>query len=168
MNIVTIFALMFISTIFLTSCASITRGIKETIIVYAWPEDSKIFTDIGESCASTPCSFEIPRNAKFVLTASRKGYKTKTVNITTEIVESGVVSFVGNILIGGIGIVGAGVDSVTGAVQNHKPNPVIIELDPINPNNPETQKGDLSHIKQRYKAMRNHRNDVLMRRENDE
>jgi hypothetical protein len=46
-----------------------------------------------------------------------------------EIPGSGAAGFAGNLLAGGL--VGMGVDAVTGAAQDHKPNPVIVTLKPI-------------------------------------
>jgi hypothetical protein len=38
------------------------------------------------------------------------------------------------------GLVGMGVDAVTGAAQDHKPNPVIVPLQPIAPAAPRAAK----------------------------
>jgi len=35
----------------------------------------------------------------------------------------------GNVLLGGV--IGAGVDAGTGAMHSHKPNPLVVELTPI-------------------------------------
>jgi hypothetical protein len=42
--------------------------------------------------------------------------------------------FAGNVLAGGL--IGMGVDAATGAAQDHKPNPVIVTLQPIAPHRP--------------------------------
>jgi hypothetical protein len=49
--------------------------------------------------------------------------------LTKEVPATGAVGFAGNIVAGGL--VGMGGDAVTGAAQDHKPNPVIVTLKPI-------------------------------------
>ena len=49
--------------------------------------------------------------------------------LTKEIPGTGAAGFAGNLLVGGL--VGMGVDAATGAAQDHKPNPVIVTLQPV-------------------------------------
>jgi hypothetical protein len=51
--------------------------------------------------------------------------------LTKEVPGSGAAGFAGNLLLGGL--VGIGVDAATGAAQDHKPNPVIVTLQPLLP-----------------------------------
>ena len=53
------------------------------------------------------------------------------VPLTKEVQGSGAAGFAGNLLLGGV--VGMGVDVVTGAATDHKPNPVIVTLQPLAP-----------------------------------
>jgi hypothetical protein len=53
------------------------------------------------------------------------------VTLTKEVPATGAAGFAGNVLAGGL--VGMGVDAVTGAAQDHKPNPVIVTLQPVRP-----------------------------------
>ncbi|ODN67823.1 hypothetical protein [Methylobrevis pamukkalensis] len=56
----------------------------------------------------------------------------------------------GNIILGGV--IGVGVDAVTGATLSHTPNPVIIALQPIDPKSSATPPGDRMIIEQRLAA----------------
>ena len=51
--------------------------------------------------------------------------------LTKEIPGTGAAGFAGNVLLGGL--VGMGVDAATGAALDHKPNPVIVTLQPAAP-----------------------------------
>lgn len=53
------------------------------------------------------------------------------VQLTKEIPATGAAGFAGNLLVGGL--VGMGVDAVTGAATDHKPNPVTVVLEPAVP-----------------------------------
>jgi hypothetical protein len=70
------------------------------------------------------------------VTISKEGYQPQTIPLTKEIPGCGAAGFAGNILAGGL--VGMGVDAVTGAAQDHKPNPVIVTPQPLAPALPRT------------------------------
>jgi hypothetical protein len=74
------------------------------------------------------------RNADITVTINKDGYEPQIIPLTKEVPGTGAVGFAGNILAGGL--VGMGVDAVTGAAQDHKPNPVIVTLQPIAPATP--------------------------------
>jgi hypothetical protein len=71
------------------------------------------------------------RNADITVTINKDGYQPQTIPLTKEIPGSGAAGFAGNLVLGGL--VGMGVDAVTGAAQDHKPNPVIVTLRPLAP-----------------------------------
>jgi hypothetical protein len=60
-----------------------------------------------------------------------EGYEPQVVQLTKEIPGTGAAGFAGNILAGGL--IGMGVDAATGAATDHKPNPVIVTLQPVGP-----------------------------------
>jgi hypothetical protein len=76
----------------------------------------------------TPCVVQAKRNADITVTINKDGYEPQIIPLTKEVPGSGAAGFAGNILAGGL--VGMGVDAVTGAAQDHKPNPVIVTLQP--------------------------------------
>jgi hypothetical protein len=78
------------------------------------------------------------RNADITVTFNKEGYEPQIIPLTKEIPGSGAAGFAGNILAGGL--VGMGVDAVTGAAQDHKPNPVIVTLQPLAPEPPKAKR----------------------------
>ncbi len=65
------------------------------------------------------------------MTVTKEGYEPQVIPLTKEIPGTGAAGFAGNLLLGGL--VGMGVDAATGAALDHKPNPVIVTLQPIAP-----------------------------------
>jgi len=86
--------------------------------------------DIPTACV-TPCVVQAKRNADITVTINKEGYEPQTIPLTKDIPGSGAAGFAGNLLLGGV--VGMGVDAVTGAALDHKPNPVIVTLQPLAP-----------------------------------
>jgi hypothetical protein len=78
------------------------------------------------------------RNAEITVTINKEGYEPQTIPLTKEIPGSGAAGFAGNLLLGGV--VGMGVDAVTGAALDHKPNPVIVTLQPLAPVSPRPER----------------------------
>lgn len=146
----------------LTGCATATRGTNETVTVYASPEGAQIATSIGLTCNTSPCSLQVSRKQEFAVIVSKEGYKTQTVHVGTKVAPGGVAGMAGNVLIGGV--IGVGVDSVSGATLDHSPNPVLVELVPDNPKNPKTPKGDLTEIREQLAAKQKAQEEAAMRK----
>jgi hypothetical protein len=114
-------------------CASVTRGTTENISIASTPAGATAEVtglDIPMACV-TPCVVQAKRNADIIVTINKEGFEPQTIPLTKEVPGTGAAGFAGNILAGGL--VGMGVDAVTGAAQDHKPNPVIVTLQPIAP-----------------------------------
>jgi hypothetical protein len=115
----------------LGGCASVTRGTTESISIASTP--SGAVTDVAglevPTTCVTPCVVQAKRNADIVVTVSKEGFEPQVIPLTKDISGSGGAGFAGNLLLGGI--VGMGVDAATGAAMDHKPNPVIVTLQPI-------------------------------------
>jgi hypothetical protein len=120
-----------------SSCASITRGTQENVRIETTPQDAKVVTSFNHTCSTNPCIVSVPRKDSFQVTASKDGYISQTVNVGTKVSGKGAAGVAGNIIAGGV--IGVGVDAVTGAARDHTPNPVIINLVPENAFN-ETKK----------------------------
>ena len=146
----------------LSACASVTRGTTETVKVYASPDGAQIATSIGLTCNTSPCMLEVSRKTEFSVTVSKEGYQKQTIHVTTAVAPGGVAGLAGNVLIGGV--IGVGIDSVSGATLDHSPNPVLVELVPLNPKNPETPKGDLSQVREQIKSKQRTQEDAAMRK----
>jgi hypothetical protein len=107
-------------------CASITRGTTENISLASTPSGAEATItglEVPTACV-TPCAIVAKRNADVAVTFQKEGYEPQTVQLTTEVPATGAAGFAGNIIAGGL--VGMGVDAVTGAATDHKPNPVVV------------------------------------------
>jgi hypothetical protein len=114
-------------------CASVTRGTTENISIATTPagataEVSGLDTPIA---CLTPCVVQAKRSADITVTINKDGYEPQMIRLTKEIPGTGAAGFAGNLLAGGL--IGMGVDAATGAAQDHKPNPVIVNLQPLVP-----------------------------------
>jgi len=115
----------------LGGCASVTRGTTENLSISSTPSGAQADIaglDVPTACV-TPCAVIVKRNADITITVNKEGYEPQIIPLTKEIPGTGAAGFAGNVLAGGL--VGMGVDAVTGAAQDHKPNPVIVTLQPI-------------------------------------
>lgn len=117
-------------------CASVTRGTTENISIATTPAGATADIaglEIPTACV-TPCVVQAKRSADITITINKEGYQPQIIPLTKEIPATGAAGFAGNILLGGL--VGMGVDAATGAAQDHKPNPVIVTLQPVAPSPP--------------------------------
>lgn len=114
------------SLLLLSGCASITRGTKEVVVIDSTPQDAKAQLSTGQ-VLQTPASFEVSRRDTLMVTVSKPGYKTRTVVLNSEVGSGGAAGMAGNVFVGGI--IGAGVDAGTGAMYEHKPNPLMVILE---------------------------------------
>jgi hypothetical protein len=117
-------------------CASISRGTTENISITSTPAGATAELsglDNLTACV-TPCVVVAKRSADITVTINKEGYEPQVIPLTKEIPGTGAVGFAGNVLVGGL--VGMGVDAYTGAAQDHKPNPVVVTLQPLAPASP--------------------------------
>ena len=115
-----------IATASLSSCATITRGPKEVFTVDSTPQNASVQLSTGLS-GQTPASFKVPRRESLHVTISKEGYMTRQITVPSQISGGGGVAMAGNVLLGGL--IGLGVDAGTGAMYEHKPNPLHVQLD---------------------------------------
>ena len=109
----------------LSGCATITRGTTEEFTVQSNPSGANVRLDTGQT-GITPATFTVPRKRDIIVTVSKPGYESYTETVTTKIVGRGASGVAGNVLVGGI--IGIGVDAISGAALNHTPNPLIVNL----------------------------------------
>ncbi|KPG01017.1 translation initiation factor 2 [Rhodopseudomonas sp. AAP120] len=122
-----------LAALLLSGCASVTRGTTENISIATTPSGAianVTGTEAPFSCV-TPCAVEVNRNADITVSLSKAGYEPQIIPLTREVTGGGGAGFAGNILLGGV--VGMGVDAATGAAMDHKPNPVVVTLQPVAP-----------------------------------
>ena len=113
----------------LASCGTVTRGRTETVTITSDPADAAISTSTGQYCPRSPCTLTVERKAEFTAFAEKPGYKKASIEIKTKVSGGGAAGFAGNVLAGGV--IGMGVDAVTGASLDHYPNPAHIQLERI-------------------------------------
>lgn len=111
-----------------TGCATITRGTAEDFTVESTPAGASVRTSTNFECASTPCTFHMPRKTGFTVTVSKPGFQTATATVTSGMSGAGGAGLAGNILVGGL--IGIGVDATSGALNDLRPNPLHVDLTP--------------------------------------
>lgn len=110
----------------LPACATITRGTTQQFTVETTPPGARASTSNGFECVSTPCTFRMPRKDPFQVTVALDGYVTQTVEVTSSVSGGGGAAMAGNILVGGL--IGGAVDATSGAMNDLKPNPLMVVL----------------------------------------
>lgn len=121
------------ASILMSSCATITRGTHEALVIETEPSGAQVRLSNGQT-GTTPTSFKINRKGDVVVTVSKDGYEPATVNVTTQVAGAGAAGMAGNVLLGGV--IGAGVDAFSGGMLEHKPNPVKVILVALKPATP--------------------------------
>ena len=102
-------------------CASIVKGTTQPIPVSSDPTGADVKLD-GNRVGQTPMTVEVKRKSDHLLTIEKTGYQPESVAITRNI--GGAVF--GNILAGGL--VGWGVDAISGAQYNLTPATINLTL----------------------------------------
>jgi hypothetical protein len=122
------FVIALAATLALASCATITRGTRTAFVVETIPSGAYVRLSTGQECTSTPCTFpQISREAEFMVTVSKPGFRTVTANVSHHTANAGGVGMAGNVILGGI--IGLAVDANSGATQNLVPNPLVVHLE---------------------------------------
>jgi len=119
-------AVLVCAALSLSACATITRGSNQQFSIESTPPGARVSTSNGFQCAATPCSFRMPRKDAFRATVSLDGYVTQEHEIKTGMSGNGAAGLAGNVIFGGI--VGGVVDANSGALNDLKPNPLIVIL----------------------------------------
>jgi hypothetical protein len=118
-------------------CATVLRGTTDQVGFNSTPSGAEVHTSNGLGCL-TPCTLTVKKNEEFVATFEKPGYQPQQVPVARVVVGAGVASTAGNVILGGV--VGLGVDAVTGAGFDHVPNPVSVVLVPDAPPHPPSGK----------------------------
>jgi hypothetical protein len=109
------------------ACATVTRGSNDTWTVNTEPAGAAVKTSNQYACDATPCTFKMPRKSEFEVTITKAGYKTWTGHVTHHVSGAGGTAMAGNVILGGI--IGAGVDAYSGAMNDLVPNPLSVKLE---------------------------------------
>ncbi len=111
-------------------CASITRGTKDKLQVLSEPTGAQVTLSTGQT-GTTPVTFKLPRKKGVIVEVAKPGYHTEKVVVSSKFAAGGGVALAGNALVGGL--IGAGIDGLSGATLSLKPNPVSVTLRPLEP-----------------------------------
>jgi hypothetical protein len=121
---VLILALGIAAVSFCTGCATIVKGTTQEIPVSSEPTGARVSVD-GSAAGTTPTTVTLSRKANHMVTIEKEGYQSESVAIT----KSMSAAVAGNIIAGGL--VGWGVDAVSGAQYNLNPTTVNVRLQPV-------------------------------------
>jgi hypothetical protein len=102
-------------------CATIIHGSTQDISISSAPDQAEVWID-GSRMATTPTKVTLKRKDNYLVTIKKEGYKEATVKI------EGTTSawIIGNVIFGGI--IGCGVDFITGGAYDLKPERLDINI----------------------------------------
>ena len=106
-------------------CATVLNGTTQKVPVRSDPPGAAVVVDGGVQTHTTPAVIQLKRKHKHVLTLSLAGHESQSVTLTPTL--SGAIA--GNILIGGL--VGGGVDLLSGGANKLTPSDVHVKLRPL-------------------------------------
>lgn len=128
-------ALVFLPFLFV-SCATITRGVHDKLYVNSEPSGAQVQLSTGEH-GVTPAKFIESRKKDVTVTVSKSGYVSQTVKVESKFSATGGTAMAGNVVAGGV--LGIGIDAVSGATSGLYPNPVEVKLVPSKKTKSETK-----------------------------
>lgn len=123
-------SLVAVTAFVLGGCATVTRGTKDTLVVQSEPAGADVRLSSGQT-GKTPATFKLSRKESLVVTITKAGYEPAKVEVVPEVAKAGAAGMAGNALIGGL--IGAGVDAASGAMNDLQPNPVMVKLVKLKP-----------------------------------
>lgn len=126
MTICRLFLLAAVQMLF-SGCATVIKTPVQRISVRTDPPGANVVLSTGEK-GVTPFSVWKGRSKNFSVNVYKTGYKPISVNVNSRKSISGVVATVGNVAIGGL--IGVGVDWLTGATNELYPSGIQIRLAP--------------------------------------
>jgi hypothetical protein len=113
----------------LGACATVTRGVHQDWSVDTDPSGAQVKTSNGFACDKTPCTLRVERKREFDVAITKDGYKPYHGHVFTEISKGGVAGMAGNVVAGGI--IGVGVDAMTGSMNSLRPNPLKVKMETV-------------------------------------
>jgi hypothetical protein len=124
-----VFLFLFGTALLYSGCASIVKGTTQAIPVSSDPAGADVKID-GNKVGQTPMSIDAKRKTDHLITFEKDGYQVESVAVTRNV--GGAVF--GNIIAGGL--VGWGVDAMSGAQYNLTPATINVKLKPVDTANP--------------------------------
>jgi len=114
-------AVIFLCVRLAVGCATIIHGTTQDISISSAPDQAEVWID-GSRMATTPTKVTLKRKDNYLVTIKKEGYKEATVKIE----GSTSAWIIGNVVFGGI--IGCGVDLLTGGAYDLKPERLDINL----------------------------------------
>jgi hypothetical protein len=121
--------LIIICSVWLSGCATLTRGTTEPYTVISDPPGATATFSSGETCF-TPCTVAKKRKESFNVTIEKIGYLPVDIMVESQTCDAGRVATAGNLVLVG-SLVWFGIDQASGATRNLTPNPCEITLEPM-------------------------------------
>ena len=116
------------ASLLLPACATVTRGTKQQFVIDSTPSAADVALSTGQTCV-TPCKLKLKRKDGFVATFTKAGYAPAQAEVKSKLSGGGAAAGAGNVLVGGI--LGGIVDGSNGSLNDLKPNPLVVELAPV-------------------------------------
>ena len=108
-----------------SGCATIVHGTNTTVYIHSKPPGAE--AHVAGATIITPGTISLKNNQSYIVTFKKEGYKDAELSIQKEI--SGWVW--GNIVLGGL--IGLGIDIMTGGAYKLNPTYLEAELEPAGP-----------------------------------
>lgn len=108
----------------LSGCATIINGTTQAVSFTTKPEGAAVKAGEGMTC-QTPCKLTLARKQDHAILINKEGYEDAS--LTIQHVISGAVA--GNIIAGGL--IGWGIDAISGGQYKLVPEAVSLELKPL-------------------------------------
>ncbi len=105
-----------------TSCASIISTNKQGVRITSYPAGAVIL-DNGTNIGRTPITAQLSRKNDHMIQLKLDGYQTFEISLTKKFNEVAL----GNILLGGL--IGLGVDAISGAIYKLSPSEVLYDFE---------------------------------------
>lgn len=103
-------------------CGTIVHGTTQRIPIASDPPGARVIAN-GAQLGTTPCEVELSRKRSHILTLTMDGYHPAMVSISNEVSAAQVGSFLAG------GLIGIGVDAMTGGGNKLVPESVSVVLE---------------------------------------
>lgn len=113
----------------LGACATITRGTHQAYVIESEPPGATAKLSTGIQCV-TPCALNLKRKDGFTVDMTKDGYEPVHATVTSGVSGGGAAGMAGNVVLGGL--IGAVVDGTNGSMNDLKPNPLHVNMVPLN------------------------------------
>jgi hypothetical protein len=107
----------------LSGCATIVNGSSQSVGIRSDPPGARVYVD-GVARGETPAEVDVKRKDRHEVRLELEGHETYAVRLNRSVSPW----FAGNLLYGGL--IGLGVDAITGSMYQVSPSTVYVVLDP--------------------------------------